>query len=169
MVAQQDQYRDRMTALHRAWSAHPLRGEFLGPITFELARKSPALQAAEMVAYEMNKNWEEEEYPANPGIGKTRPNLRPITEKLARSNGLAHGGCYTEGGLSIAVFKHNMMTLDEVSFRNFNNILMTERPRQSTVIMPYPSPESGQFVLVDKCPDEDTPHLHSRASAECLR
>jgi hypothetical protein len=125
------------------------------------------LQAADMVAYEMNKEWQDDEYPDNPGVGKARTQFRPLVEKFALNNGLAYGSCYTAGGLSVRVLRHNIDSVDQISAENFRRIFAA-RPGKDIEFMPYPASGIGEYVLVDSCPDADSPHLHIRESGACL-
>jgi hypothetical protein len=169
MVAEQSEYRGRMKAIHDAWRSHPdIKTGFLGPISFDYPRRVVPLQAADMFAYEMNKNWEEEEYPDG-GFALGRAlSFRPVVEKFAQNNGLSFGGCYTVGGLSLRVLRHNLVEVDPVSKENFRRLL-TSSPGQDIEVVPYPASGIGEVLLVDSCPDADIPHLHNRRSGACLR
>lgn len=168
MVAVQDEYRDRMVDIYNAWSRHPtIASGFLGSLTFDYPRRVVPLQCSDMLAYEMNKSWEGLEYPTG-GFTWSRARGRPLAEKFADHNGLNFGGCYAEIGLSLRVLKHNLSDVDSVSQENFRRLL-NSKPGEDIMVAPHPVSGSGEFLLVDSCPDADSPHLHNRQSGACLR
>lgn len=167
-VAQHPQHQPQMNAIHDAYSRHPAIGNFLGPLQFCPMKSTVPLQVADVLAYEMNKEWEEAIYPPDGPSFAARLQFRPILEKFSESNGLAYGGCMVDGALSLHAFRYNLEDVDPVSTENFRRLFAT-KPGQTTELLPYWEIDTSQLVLLDNCPECDTPHCHIRGSNRCLR
>jgi hypothetical protein len=101
VFAEQKEYEERSAKTLQAWRRHPEVDRFLGSLTFVRPQKSLPLQAADLLAYEANKEWEGRQY--GELSFATNFQLRPVLQKITQRRAMHAGGLYSARALKTAV------------------------------------------------------------------
>ncbi len=96
----QSEYQNRASTAYKAWLRHPEVSKFLGALSFGFPKTLVPLQAADMLAHEMNMEWEKVEFGE---LNFQNVGLRPFLEKITRRHGLHGGGLFGSQGLRTAM------------------------------------------------------------------
>ena len=103
VFAEQREYQDRNIATHQAWQRYPDVNRFIGSLTFSSPRKLIPLQTADLLAYEINKEWEGRQY--GELSFATNFQRRPLLQKITQRRAMHAGGLYSTRALITAVAK----------------------------------------------------------------
>jgi len=95
VFAEQNEYRDRAKEVHENYRRDSRYGAILQSFTFEQAKQSPPLQAADMLAYETYRY-------LSRGEDET-PSIRPVLSKFIARNRALEGWLYDREGLDYLV------------------------------------------------------------------
>ena len=105
VFAEHPEYQSRAVFTYDLWRQRPDFARFLGAITRGSPKLVVPLQAADMLAYEINKEWEKVEYEE-----LTWENIRPRTvlDRITTIHGLHGGGLFGDQAIRTAVARFHV-------------------------------------------------------------
>lgn len=133
-------------------------------------KSNPALQAADMLAWTLRRISEQPFPPFLAGIfeGVTIRQDRWTVEKLAKFVSYIKFRNMSQQRMTAHDFAKAAQNKDALYTRMNRAIIARAKPGEAVGLLSIPAKGIGKFLLVDKCPLANTPHLHKRSGDQCL-
>lgn len=105
VFGEQTEYQTRNELALQAWRRHPEFCRFIGSVTYSSPKLLIPLQAADMLAYEINKEWEKVEFQE---LTWQNVGLRSVLERITKIHGLHGGGLFGDQAIRTAVARFHI-------------------------------------------------------------